>query len=50
MSHKPRRVTGIPTAGPFTAATKILGKSMKAATKSLKHAKLKIKIQKKILS
>ena len=35
MSNKPKTVTDIPTAGPFTAAISGLGKSMKCATNFL---------------
>ena len=35
MSNRPITVTDIPTAGPFTAAIRGLGKSMKCATNFL---------------
>lgn len=43
MSNKPKTVTDIPTAGPFTAAISGLGKSMKCATNFLeKNLRYKI--------
>lgn len=42
MSKSPRRVTEIPTAGPFTTAINGLGKSIKWLTKFLERGRSRI--------